>query len=368
MHVSTLTLKNFRNYEYLTLDFCPGNNFITGRNGTGKTNILEALAILSQVKSFRNVPDTEIIQWGKEQYYCSAEVMDTQYQRFEMGCAKYGEIIKKKAKIDGKEEKKISDYFGKLVTIIFSPGDTILVYGSPDIRRRFFDGVISKIDTTYIDHLQEFRRILKNRNSLLKDIRDGRKDAGHLDVWDHMFADTSSVIMTRRSDTAERSMKLFQNAYASISGYEDIPVMRYRPSMRSFEKDVLISVLKKNRVRDIQAGTTTSGPQRDDFILESSDGRGFVYYASEGQVRMASVSLKVAEMQLVERQKRVKPILLVDDIMSQLDERRRHNVVAFFQEENQIIFTMVDAARIWGSRKQEREFYIRENARVEVKS
>ena len=367
MHVSTLTLKHFRNYDQLALDFCPGYNFITGPNGTGKTNIIEALAVLSQVKSFRNVPDSQIIQWGHEQYYCSADVNDAPYRRFEIGCAKYGESIKKKAKIDGKEVKKISDYFGKLVTIIFSPGDTVLVYGSPDIRRRFYDGVISKTDAVYIDHLQEFRRILKNRNSLLKDIRDGKKDPGQLDIWDQMLAEKSSVIMTRRNTAAERSLPLFQKAYESISGYEEIPLIRYRPSIEGFHAEDVVKDLRKNRKRDILSGTTTSGPQRDDFVIENNGGREFEYYASEGQVRMASVSLKVAEMHMVEEGSGYKPLLLVDDIMSQLDQRRRHNVVAFFQGGNQILFTMVDAAQVEGKGDQERKFVVNEQGRVETR-
>jgi len=365
MHVSTLTLKNFRNYDQLVLDFCPGHNFITGPNGTGKTNIIEALAVLSQVRSFRNVPDNQIIQWGQEQYYCSAAIEGTPYHRFEVGCAKYGESVKKKAKIDGKEVKKISDYFGKFVTIVFSPGDTVLVYGSPDVRRRFYDGVISKTDAVYIDHLQEFRRILKNRNSLLKDIRDGSRDPRQLDIWDHMLAEKSSVIMTRRNSAAERALPLFQKAYASISGYEKIPVIRYRPSIEGVDTEDIMRVFRKNRKRDILSGTTTAGPQRDDFIIENEERREFEYFASEGQVRMASISLKVAEMQMVEEGSGQKAVLLVDDIMSQLDQQRRHNVVAFFQGGNQILFTMVDATRVEGYGGQERIFVVDEQGRVE---
>ena len=156
MYVKELTAKNFRSYEDLTLEFSPGINFIIGENGTGKTNILEAISVASNIKSFRNIADSEIIQWGKDSYYCSIQSEEGEYRKFEIGCVLQSDKIKKKVKINGKEVSRSSKYFGKFLTVIFSPIDINIINGAPDLRRRFFDSVISKIDYDYIIAKQNF--------------------------------------------------------------------------------------------------------------------------------------------------------------------------------------------------------------------
>ncbi len=179
MYIKELALRNFRNYKNITIDFSPGINYISGPNAAGKTNILESISIISNLRSFRNVSDSEIIQWGENSYFGSSILGDSSFTRFEIGCSLLSGKIQKKAKIDGQVIKRISEYYGKFLTVIFSPEDIALAGGPPDIRRKFFDAVISKVDVDYLNNLSEFKRILASRNKLLRDIRE-KKRISHL--------------------------------------------------------------------------------------------------------------------------------------------------------------------------------------------
>ncbi|HNX24780.1 MAG TPA: AAA family ATPase, partial [Spirochaetota bacterium] len=153
MILKSLKLINFRNYDNLEINFSPEINFITGDNGSGKTNILEAISIISNLKSFRNINDNNIVKWNSSSYYCSGEITDSEYLKFEVGYSVQNNKPKKKIKIDSNEIKKVSDYYGKLITVNFIPTDINIINGTPEIRRRYFDSVISKIYPDYIDEL-----------------------------------------------------------------------------------------------------------------------------------------------------------------------------------------------------------------------
>src|SRR5208337_4738022 len=160
MFIEELTIKNFRNYGNLQISFSPGINFIIGNNGVGKSNILEAISIVSNIKSFRNINDSEIIKWNEDSYYCSLAVGNHDDSLYEIGCALKSDTVQKRLKIDGKEIKSAAEYYGRLLSVILSPIDINIINGTPDFRRRFFDSVISKIDMTYFEALGEFRKVL----------------------------------------------------------------------------------------------------------------------------------------------------------------------------------------------------------------
>lgn len=346
MIIEELTIKNFRNYSNQKILFSPGINFILGPNGAGKTNILEAISITANMKSFRNIQDTEIIQWGKEAYHCASAISDSDDNLFEVGCGYVSGKIKKKAKIDSVEIKSISDYYGKLLITVFSPVDINIINNSPDTRRRFFDSVISKMDRSYLAALTEFKKILASRNRLLKELRDkGMKASSQLDVWDSLFAEKAAVIIQKRIAFLQDFAKTFEHAYNTISNDDEAPEILYLNSTKTTEQEHISQKLAANRRRDLALGSTGIGPQRDDFLLQRESVH-FVNYASQGQKRTAAISLKLAECEITEYTMKKKSIILVDDIFSELDIQRRENMVEILRKGNQVIFTMVNSNSI----------------------
>lgn len=341
MFIQELTLRNFRNYDSLTISFSPEINFIIGDNGVGKTNILEAISVASNIKSFRNIHDSEIIRWNESSYYCSVRVGDNEDRFFEVGCSLQSEKIKKRLKIDGQEIRSAGEYYGRLLAVVLSPGDINIINGTPDFRRRFFDSVISKIDTSYFITLNEFKKILASRNSLLKRIKSDGKELHQLDVWDTLFSEKAGFITRRRVAFIDTFNRIFRDTYASIAPDDEPPSITYTSTADMDDENGIHERLLKMRNRDLVLGATGIGPQRDDYILQNDAGNRFTNYASQGQRRTAAVTLKMAECAVIEEEKGKKSIILVDDIFSELDEKRRSTMIDILRRGNQILFTMV---------------------------
>ncbi len=341
MYIKDLTLKNFRNYANLTISFSPEINFIIGDNGVGKTNILEAISVASNIKTFRNIHDAELVRWNEDAYYCSVSVGDSEDRLFEIGCSAQSDKIKKRLKIDGQEIRSAGDYYGRLLTVVLSPGDITIINGTPDYRRRFFDSAISKIDASYFVTLNEFKKILTSRNALLKKIRSDSRELHQLDVWDTLFSEKAGSIISRRLAFIVTFNRIFREMYASIAPDDEPPYIEYFSTTGTDDAAAIHEKLIAMRGRDMVLGSTGIGPQRDDFVLQNSAGNRFTNYASQGQRRTAAVTLKVAECVVIEEEKGKKSIILVDDIFSELDEKRRSAMIDILRRGNQILFTMV---------------------------
>jgi len=341
MYVQELTVKNFRNYGNLHITFAPEINFIIGNNGVGKTNILEAISVASNIKTFRNIHDSQIIRWNEDSYYTSVTSGESEDRVFEVGCTIAQDKIKKRLKIDGKEIKAAGEYYGRLLTVILSPIDINIVNGTPDFRRRFFDSVISKIDVSYFETLNEFKKVLLSRNNVLKKIKNNIEENSQLDVWDILFSEKASLITSRRFSFIEKFNRIFQNLYAQIATDDEPPGIEYYCTTGRDDAAAIHQKLVHMRGRDILLGSTGIGPQRDDFILENRVQYRFTNYASQGQRRTAAVTLKMAECVIIEEEKGKKSIILVDDIFSELDEKRRSKMIDMLRRGNQILFTMV---------------------------
>ncbi len=342
MILKSLKLINFRNYENLEINFSPDMNFITGDNGAGKTNIIEAISIISNLKSFKNINDNSIIRWNNNAYYCSGDVTDSEYSKFEVGYSIQNNKPKKKIKIDSNEIKKVSDYYGKLITVNFIPTDINIINGTPEIRRRYFDSVISKIYPEYIDELNKYREICYSRNLLIKKIRESKGDYKLLDVWNKMFSEKAFSILSKRKSFINEFNKLFIKNYLKISNEDDFPSIKYLSTLKSDNYDTILSEVTSNIRIDIRRGSTVYGPHRDDYIINNNEGVAFINYASQGQKRTSSISLKLSEAEIIRNIKNKKCIILVDDIFSELDEKRRNSMIDLLKDEGQIIFTMVN--------------------------
>ena len=366
MILESLKLLNFRNYHSLDIHFSPEINFITGDNGSGNSNILEAVSVISNLKSFRNTSDSHIVKWGSSSYYCSGKITSSDYQKFEVGFINESEKIKKKIKIDGREISRASDYYGKLLSVIFNPSDINILTGPPELRRRYFDSVISKIYPEYIDELNDFKSVLNLRNILLKRIREGKADTKQLDVWNRLFADRASLILKRRKSFITVFNGFFMNSCNLIGGESSIPEIIYSSINSSLPDDIYNLV--NSRVRDdLRKGSTGTGPQRDDYIFQNSESVNINNYASQGQKRTASISLKLAEFEMIKKIKEKKSIILVDDIFSELDEKRRSNMIDLLKDKSQLIFTMVNPDYIKSGIPGDLKIFTVQNGMINIK-
>ena len=342
MILKKIRLNNFRNYEDREVEFSPRINLIYGNNGSGKTNILEAISVVSSLKSFRHVNDRNMVMWNAGYYYCRGEISESDYLKFEVGFYKNGEQSKKKIKIDDREIKKVSEYYGKMITVSFVPSDINILGGPPEVRRKYFDSVISKLFPDYINDLNRYRDILNSRNAVLKKIKDGTSSIRHLDIWNRLIAEKSLSIINKRKDFINNFSTAFINSYSRISSESHPPSLYYKPSIKADNVDDIYNVFLTELQSDIRKGSTGIGPQRDDYTFINSEGINFLNYSSQGQRRTAAISLKIAEYEIIKSLRKKKSIILIDDIFSELDENRRFNMIDLLIEEGQLIFTMVN--------------------------
>lgn len=342
MRIERLTLQNFRNYREATIDFSEPVTVFSGLNGSGKTNLLEAIFLLSNIKSFRFCPDRDLLNWGSDYYFCRGNVAGEKGKsEFSIGFHP-GRGRNKKLKINGNEMHPYSQYYGKFITIILHPGDSNLITGNPDNRRRYGDSVITKLNPWYMNLLNEYRELVASRNALLKDINEGRTPEKELDVWDQFLSDKGTQIVSQRASFAKTFNRLFSDIYREIAGNRDFSELQYVTDDAFYDSDTFNVKLTATRKRDISAGMTLSGPHRDDYSITGNNGRQFSVAASQGQIRSAAISMKLAEKKLIENSGSEQPVVLIDDIFSELDDGRKKNFLEVAGHTEQIIMTMVN--------------------------
>lgn len=347
MHIDKIILKNFRNYSTEEINLSDNINFFTGKNGSGKTNILEGVGVVSGIKSFRGNTDKDMIQKNKESYFCSLTCRDQDRSLlFEVGYADVSGKYKKKVKVNGKEIQKFSDYYGELLTVVFQPDDINLVNSGPENRRKYFDSLISKIDRKYLQNLTDFKRVLLSRNKCLKDIADGKCSTGDLNIWNELFAQKAVYIVNKRISFLENFNNIFSDNYSLISeeGNITIPILEYSSDCPVNELEILEKFEKYERV-ELLRKTGIFGPQRDDFIFKTEDDN-FTSVASQGQKRTAVIALKNSEIDVIENFTGKKVIIMIDDIFSELDSIRRMNLIHSISRNNQILLTAVSIENI----------------------
>ena len=271
------------------------------------------------MRSFRNIPDNEMMLWGQDTYFCSSEVEEGNDRLFEVGCAYQGGKLRKRVKIDGSEIRSISDFYGRFLTVVFAPFDINIINGMPELRRRFADSVISKTNRKYLEDLSEFRKILMSRNRFLKLLKERKSaDTSELDVWDQMFASVASRIIKVRKTFFSELNGIFKKAYFNISEDKNTPDIEYVSTVFRDDSENISGQLAELRPRDILLGSTGIGPQRDDFIIRNDRNINFVNYASQGQRRLAAICLKISECDFIESNTGTKAVIMVDDIFSEL--------------------------------------------------
>lgn len=318
MIIKSLELADFRNYEAINISFDKGTNILYGDNAQGKTNILEAIYVSATTKSHKGSKDKEIINFNKEEAHIRTylEKEDVEY-RVDM------HLRKNKSKgiaIDGQKIKKAADLLGLLNVVFFSPEDLAIIKNGPSERRRFADMELCQLDNFYIYNLNHYNKIINQRNKLLKDIsfNSGLKDT--LNIWDSQLVSFGSKIIERRKLFTEQLCEIIGDIHKKLSGGKEELIVKYEPdvSIEEFE-----SKMRENQEKDIRYKMTQSGPHRDDFsfIVNGIDIRKF---GSQGQQRTAALSLKLSEIELVKKMTKDTPVLLLDDVLSELDSNRQN--------------------------------------------
>ena len=346
MFIEKLVIRNFRNYEFLDIRLSSGINFFLGENGAGKTNIIEAVNLLSVLKSFRGVSDKDMIKWGKNSFYCSADSRGDSSGLYEIGFQLNELKNIKKIKKNKNEIAKYSDYYGDLLSVVFSPDDINIITGPPENRRKYFDSLISKTDRLYLKNLSDMKKILLSRNRCLKDISDKISGIDQLETWNELFADRAVYITQKRTEFINKFNKIFINEYGKISDEKNliIPEINYSNNIDA-DRNSFLKRLKSNEKIEIIKKMTLSGPQKDDFILKSGEYE-FIPVSSQGQKRTAVIALKNAEISFIQEIRGEKAVILIDDIFSELDSKRKKDLIESISLGNQVLLTAVSIENI----------------------
>lgn len=322
MIIKSLELADFRNYESLHIDFDSGTNILYGDNAQGKTNILEAIYLSAITKSHKGSKDRDVVNFNKEEAhirtYLEKDGIET---RVDM------HLRKNKSKgiaIDGQKIKKAAELIGLLNVVFFSPEDLSIIKNGPAERRRFVDMELCQLDQFYLYNLNHYNKIVNQRNKLLKDMYFNPSLRDTLNIWDSQLVSFGSKIIERRKLFVEQLNEIIFEIHKKLSGGKEDLVIQYEPdvTIENYEK-----ILNINQERDVKLKQTTSGPHRDDFCFTvgNIDIRKF---GSQGQQRTAALSLKLSEIELMKKITKENPVLLLDDVLSELDSNRQNYLLS----------------------------------------
>ena len=369
MRIKKLKVENFRNLENLDIEFSEGVNIIYGNNAQGKTNIIESIYIFSFGKSFRANKDIELLKFDKEYFLSNIEIMKRDRElEMDFGFDKISN--KKMIKVNGVIQKKISDIIGKLNVVVFKPEDIKIVTDSPSIRRKYIDYLISSISKSYLENITKYKKVMEERNNLLKEIKlrlKGSKnldetDSNFLDVYDKLLSKLNCEIYNERKRVIEKLNNYIYDIHLKLTenyiNNEKLHIKYVSNVAEDIEK--IYNNLSKSRLNDINKGYTSLGIHRDDYII-SINSLDVSIYGSQGQKKSSIISLKLSELKVIEEVIGEKPVLLLDDYMSELDEKRRLKFLDII-EDIQIIITTTHKISIEG--KENTYFYV-DNGKIE---
>ena len=335
MKLIKLKLGSFRNLK--NLELTPGQKFnvFYGNNGQGKTNLLESIYLLATMKSFKQAKNAELIAFGADFSLIKGVVeRDLVKREISLLLEKQG----KKAKIDAKLATRLTDFFGNLNVVLFTPEEISMVRGGPELRRRYLDRAVFTCDLDYLAAYHDYAKILKNRNALLRS-----KENFGMDVWTEQLVQAALVVIARRSAYLGEISQLLQLFYSEISGNDESVQIEYRlfgMADKDFKEEprrALIAALKAHAAQEWRRGSTAVGPHRDDIYF-GLNGRPARQFASQGQQRCFVLALKMAEIEFIARCFDAPPVLLLDDMTSELDRERNLNLMEFLKKREMQVF------------------------------
>jgi DNA replication and repair protein RecF len=368
MRLLKVSLTNFRNINSIAFEPAPGVNLFWGENAQGKTNLLEAIYYLVTGRSFRTRFDREVLPWDSTPE--TAAIIRGTVQNPE---TQYPIVVainqnRKEVSCSEKTLSSLGLLWGKMNAVLFTPGDLEIIQGTPGARRRFLDMEGSQMDAQYLYHLQCYNQILKQRNALLKSEIEEENLAENLDAWDEQIALHASEIYHFRGKFLTRLKETSRETFDNLGDTGECLDLVYdnflgKKNDADMDKQTISAIYKKEIKRlhseDLYRGSTTCGPHRDDFILRIN-GREARTYASQGQTRSLAIALRLAEIKLMEEYTQQIPLLLLDDIVSELDRVRRRHFLSLLKPGYQTFITGTDADTLSGSLPVEKSFQIKD--------
>ena len=367
IYISHISLTNFRNYERLELDLQPGMTLFQGDNGTGKSNLLEAMSLLAVARSPRASSDRELIRRINHEGEFYAQVagnverqqdsvdLQINFRTTNTPDSATGGVamsVQKYFRVNG-APRRASALIGHLNAVMFSADDLGIVYGAPSVRRRYLNILISQTDRPYLSTIQKYERVVRQRNHLLRQIRDGTGRVGELSFWDDELVKEGSEIVAKRLATVRKLSEGASPIYASLSDGGESLTIEYKPNVSLSDDmseasiaEALREKLTERRGQELARGMTVTGPHRDDLAL-TLDGMEAAAFASRGQTRTAVLALKLAEAAYLKERRRQEPVILLDDVLSELDAARRDHVIGRVSQYHQTLITTADADSIF---------------------
>lgn len=373
MRITQLELLDYRNYASASLSFNKDLIVFLGENAQGKTNVLESLYVLAMTRSHRSQHEKELIRWGQSFARIRGILAKKNYTtELEIVISNKG----RRTKRNHIEQAKLSDYIGELNVVLFAPEDLYLIKGSPQNRRKFIDMELGQVNPSYLYHLSVYQNVLKQRNRYLKE--NGRQqkklDETYLEVLTEQLAAAGSHVIHERLMFIQKLEQWAQEIHGEITNHREKLTMQYQPSFVLEEaqtvaeiESLFLEALSRQRSRELMLQTTSLGPHRDDVIF-FIDGQNVQTYGSQGQQRTTALSVKLAEVELIHEQIGEYPILLLDDVMSELDDERQVHLLAAIEGKVQTFVTTTTLNHLTNKLLSHPEIYLVKDGQVERKS
>jgi DNA replication and repair protein RecF len=343
MHLKSIHLINFKNYEEAEIALSSNVNCFVGMNGSGKTNILDAVHYLSLCKSYMNVLDRQNIRFD-QQFFAIQGIWDKEEQEIAIHCAvKAG--AKKVFKRNKKEYEKLADHIGQFPAVMISPYDRDLISEGSELRRKWMDGIISQFDRHYLDDIQKYGKILDQRNALLKNMYEQRLfDRESIEVWNDQMSRIGTAIHQKRKQFLEEFIPVFQERYNYIGLEEEEVHLEYRSQLNEMSFDDLLKAFEK---KDAITHYSNGGTHKDDLLF-TIKGHPIKKFGSQGQQKSFIIALRLAQYDWLKKQLNVNPVLLLDDIFDKLDQIRVKKLLNLVSNNyfGQVLVTDTDEARL----------------------
>lgn len=360
MQISSLKLLNFRNYESLDLKFSKKTNLIYGNNGMGKTNIIEAIYMLSLTKTFRSSNDNIVIKKGKNIAKIEGIIKDKILNDYKIIISNAG----KRIKIDNNKIPKVSDYITKVNVVLFNPDDLKLIKDTPSIRRKMLNIEISGINNEYLMLLTNYNKILKQRNAYLKAInKKSNYDSSYLNILTEQLVIIGLKIMWIREEFINNINSYISDIYYQITHKGNLKII-YKSEFKTKTKENILKMFSKNISREIFLGKTLFGIQHDDIEFKVDD-EIVKEYSSVGEQKNSIISFKLAEIKNIESKLQKKPILILDDLFSELDNEKINNILSLIDKDLQTFITTTEITNVDKKLLENAKIFYVQNGKVE---
>lgn len=356
MYITKIELQDFRNYESLNLEFHPKVNIILGNNAQGKTNLIEAIYLSSLGKSFRTSNDYEMIKFGSKFFRIKVEAEKINEDIcVEMALSKESKAVK----INGRKIKKVSELLENVYIVVFSPEDLKIIKEEPEKRRKFIDRELCQIRPVYFNNISKYKKILMQRNTMLKE---KSPKISLLEIWDYELAEYGTKIILHRAEFIKKLNKISSQIHYDITNKKEKLHIQYEsnvPYMKNAEeqKEIFLDKIKANLEKDLIRRNTSTGPHRDDLKI-TVNGIDIRKYGSQGQQRTAALSLKLAEIMLIKEETEENCILLLDDVLSELDEERQNYLINSLSEVQLFITSAELSEKVKSTLPEGKTFYV----------